>query len=115
MRHYKGYRDNYTFAQATKLQENIREALLENVVQFNFNRITYNGAARWAIGTTDLEIISIFGGLMPKGTKPNVPGLIRYFDLQPRDAWRSFYISNINRWTVYDRTDIKNILDLFRA
>ena len=114
MKVYKGYNAKMSEDEVITLADTIRNELKDNVVQFNFYRITY-GSSRWALGTTDFNIITSFGGDLPMGSGPFVPGLIRYFDLSPRHAWRSFYINNVNEYKVYDRKNIANILNITQS
>jgi hypothetical protein len=76
---------------------NIVQALRTGVVSFRFSRVTYDGAARDAIGTLYPQYINQVYTFVGGDDAPERPGLFRYWDLR-KDDWRSFYIQNVSEW-----------------
>jgi hypothetical protein len=68
------------------------------VVLFTFTKVT-TGRSRLARGTLNPSLYSYtFKG----GEAPNIPGLLRYWDLD-KNTWRSFYLQNVVRFRIdYD-------------
>jgi hypothetical protein len=78
-------------------REIITRALKKGVVLLEYRKVTTGGGRRFALGTLDPNRYSYtFKG----GTAPEIRGLIRYWDLG-QNGWRSFYIYNVEAFTIY--------------
>lgn len=73
-------------------ENEMRQALAAGLVLFEFKRVTYGGATRFALGTTNRRYYNYsFKG----GRSPRKDGLLAYWDMN-RNGWRSFYVKNVN-------------------
>jgi hypothetical protein len=78
-------------------REIITAALKKGVVLIQYRKVTTGGGNRFALATLDPRRYNYtFKG----GTAPEVRGLMRYWDLGVND-WRSFYIYNVEAFTIY--------------
>lgn len=78
----------------------ILEALNKYYVKFGFDKVTTE-TYRPALGSRNLNILP--KSAKPNGTgTPNIPGLIRYYDIE-KQGWRSFYINQVKFWYAVDQ------------
>lgn len=81
-------------ARISKDRKALLAALEKGLVILQYRKVTAAGANRYAIATLNQSLFSYrFLGIR----LPTPPGLIRYWDFGIQ-AWRSFYIYNIEAW-----------------